>query len=151
MTFEVHKHNDRGFLFMVGKTWKVSICFFCTFCFLLYPWSIFCETILSFDEAVSKTLALSPKLRIAGSEISAKAGAKLKAPYCPTLCLGIVLKCFEIKIGKMEAAESRYEVAQLIETGGEVIDIRLQNSIMLPRQGLKLSTVCSHRLVKLFT
>lgn len=121
MTFEFHKDNDRGFLFMVGKTWKVSICFFCTFCFLLYPLSIFCETILSFDEAVSKTLALSPKLRIAGSEISAKAGAKVQSSLLPNPVLGYsVENVFGNKDWQgWESAESRYEIAQLIETGGK--------------------------------
>lgn len=109
------------FTFIRKKYWQVNIWLVWALCFFLYSWPIFCETILSFDEAVSKTLSLSPKLRIAGSEISAKAGAVVQSALLPNPVLGYsVENVFGNKDWQgWESAESRYEIAQLVETGGK--------------------------------
>lgn len=106
---------------MRGKNWK-NLCYFISISlFLCFPYEIFCETILSFDEAVSKTLFLSPKLRIANSEINEKAGAKIQSNLYPNPVAGYsVENVFGNKDWQgWEAAESRYEIAQLIELGGK--------------------------------
>lgn len=76
---------------------------------------------LSFDEAVFKTLSLSPQLRIADSEIDEKAGLQRQSALFPNPIAGYsVENVFGNKDWQgWEAAESRYEVAQLIELGGK--------------------------------
>jgi cobalt-zinc-cadmium efflux system outer membrane protein len=94
--------------------------YFCL-CFLCFHCEIFCETVLSFDEAVQKTLNLSPKLRISGSEVTARAGVKVQSGLYPNPVAGYTV---ENVFGNKnwhgwEAAESRYEIFQLIETAGK--------------------------------
>jgi cobalt-zinc-cadmium efflux system outer membrane protein len=77
--------------------------------------------VLTFDEAVFKTLSLSPKLRIADSEIYEKAGARTQSLLYPNPVAGYSV---ENVLGNKDwhgwdAAESRYEIAQLIELGGK--------------------------------
>lgn len=100
-------------------TWKRL--FYCVCIFLCIPGVTFCETTLSFDEAVSRTLALSPKLRIAASEIQEKAGAKTQSALFPNPVAGYsVENVFGNKDWQgWESAESRYEIAQLVELGGK--------------------------------
>lgn len=88
---------------------------------LSYPFAIFSENILSFDEAVSRTLSLSPKLRVAGSEINEKAGSQVQSSLLPNpVAAYSVENVFGNKNWQgWEAAESRYEVGQLIELGGK--------------------------------
>jgi len=125
MTLEVDKfytkHSYRGFSFMGVKNWKRLCYFVCVSFFLYFPCEIFCETTLSFDEAVSKTLSLSPKLRIANSEINGKAGAQTQSRLYPNPVAGYsVENVFGNKNWQgWEAAESRYENAQLVELGGK--------------------------------
>jgi cobalt-zinc-cadmium efflux system outer membrane protein len=125
MTLEVDKfytkHSYRGFSFMGVKNWKRLCYFVCVSFFLYFPCEIFCETTLSFDEAVSKTLSLSPKLRIANSEINEKAGAQTQSRLYPNPVAGYsVENVFGNKNWQgWEAAESRYEIAQLVELGGK--------------------------------
>jgi cobalt-zinc-cadmium efflux system outer membrane protein len=103
------------------KTVKHLLYYFVCIYFLYIPSAIFCETTLSFDEAVSKTLFLSPKLRIAGSEINEKAGAKVQSSLLPNpVAAYSVENVFGNKNWQgWESAESRYEVGQLIELGGK--------------------------------
>ncbi len=73
---------------MGGKNWKSLFYCVCVSFFLYFPCTIFCEITLSFDEAVSKTLSLSPRLRIASSEINEKAGAKIQSSLYPNPVAG---------------------------------------------------------------
>lgn len=88
---------------------------------LCLPLSVPCDTILTFHDAVVKTLVLSPKLRIADSEIDEKAGAQLQQSFYPN---PVVAYSVENVFGNTnwqgwESAESRYEIAQLVELGGK--------------------------------
>lgn len=110
-----------GLLFMYEKAWKSLYALICTIFLLCFPCEIFCEITLSFDEAVSKTLSLSPRLRIAGSEINEKAGAQVQSSLLPN---PVAAYSVENVLGNKnwqgwESAESRYEVGQLIELGGK--------------------------------
>jgi cobalt-zinc-cadmium efflux system outer membrane protein len=160
MKFEVHKsyakHNYRGFSFMDGKTRKSLYYLVCVSYILCFHCSIFCETILYFDEAVSKTLSLSPKLRIADSEVDEKAGLQVQSSLYPNPIVGYsVENVFGNKNWQgWEAAESRYEIAQLIELGGKR-GFRQQTAkfqyyaAQAGFQAKKLSLL--NRLLKLFT
>ncbi len=109
----------KGFSF--EKKWKFLRCLICLF-FVCFPCNeVFCETILSFDEAVSKALYLSPKLKIADSETNEKAGLKTQSSLYPNPIAGYsVENVFGNKDWQgWEAAESRYEIAQLVELGGK--------------------------------
>lgn len=91
-------------------------------CLILgFPFFIFSEITLSFDEAVSKTLSLSPRLRIADSEIDEKEGSQIQSSLYPNPVVGYsVENVFGNKNWQgWEAAESRYEIAQLLELGGK--------------------------------
>jgi cobalt-zinc-cadmium efflux system outer membrane protein len=91
----------------------------CVFIFLS-PNKIFSEN-LSFDQAVIKTLSLSPKLRIAGSEVNEAVGAQVQSGLYPNPFAGwSVENVFGNKNWQgWESAESRYEIGQLIELGGK--------------------------------
>ncbi len=106
---------------MNGKIPKSVYYFVCISFILCFHCKIFCETILSFDEAVSKTLSLSPKLRIADSEINERAGLQAQSSLYPNPIAGYsVENIFGNKNWQgWEAAESRYEIAQLVELGGK--------------------------------
>jgi cobalt-zinc-cadmium efflux system outer membrane protein len=82
---------------------------------------VFGAIVLTFDEAVSKTLELSPKLRIAASEVNASAGVQFQSKLYPNpLASYSVENVFGNKNWHgWNAAESRYEIAQLIELGGK--------------------------------
>nr|WP_176454817.1 TolC family protein [Criblamydia sequanensis]CDR35294.1 putative cobalt-zinc-cadmium resistance protein CzcC [Criblamydia sequanensis CRIB-18] len=106
---------------MYEKAWKSLYALIYTIFLLCFPCEVFCETTLSFDEAVSKTLSLSPRLRIAGSEINEKAGAQVQSSLLPN---PVAAYSVENVLGNKnwqgwESAESRYEVGQLIELGGK--------------------------------
>lgn len=105
---------------MGEKNWK-RLWFFICILLAHCPFSIFCETTLSFDDAVSKTLSLSPKLRIAESEINEKAGLQIQSSLYPNpVAAYSVENVFGNKNWQgWEAAESRYEIAQLVELGGK--------------------------------
>lgn len=79
------------------------------------------ETVVSFDEAVSKTLTLSPKIRIAASDMSAKAGTQIQSALLPNPVLSYgVQNVFGNKDWQgWKSAESQYGISQLIETGGK--------------------------------
>lgn len=94
---------------------------FFLFFFLSVPCEMFCETALVFDEAVSKTLSLSPKLRVAAQEIHETAGTKRQSLLYPN---PVASYSVENIWGNEEwkgwdSAESRYELAQLFELGGK--------------------------------
>lgn len=79
------------------------------------------DRVLTFDDAVGKTLSLSPKLRIADSQINEKAGAQVQSALLPN---PVASYSVENVLGNKnwqgwESAESRYEVGQLIELGGK--------------------------------
>jgi cobalt-zinc-cadmium efflux system outer membrane protein len=105
--------SEKKWKWLCGLIGVVLLCFPCS--------KIFCETTLSFDEAVSKTLSLSPKLRIADSEINEKAGLQIQSSLYPNPVAGYsVENVFGNKDWQgWEAAESRYEIAQLVELGGK--------------------------------
>lgn len=105
---------------MHGKSWQRLYTYFCI-CFLCFHGEIFCETTLSFEDAVSKTLNLSPTLRIAESEVNARAGTKVQSALYPNPVAGYsVENVFGNKNWHgWEAADSRYQIAQLIELGGK--------------------------------
>ena len=121
--FNAHKFYTKhgGLSFMVVRKCKKLYCFFWVLLFICIPCEIFCEITLSFDEAVSKTLSLSPRLRIAGSEINEKAGAQVQSSLLPNpVAAYSVENVFGNKNWQgWESAESRYEVGQLIELGGK--------------------------------
>lgn len=77
--------------------------------------------ILSFDQAVAKTLAFSPKLRIAASDIESAHGLRTQSSLLPN---PVASWSVENVWGNRnwhgwESADSRYEVGQLIELGGK--------------------------------
>lgn len=89
--------------------------------------SIFCAPTkllsenLSFDQAVSKTIAFSPKLRIAASEIESAAGLRTQSGLLPN---PVAAWSVENVWGTRnwhgwDSADSRYEIGQLIELGGK--------------------------------
>lgn len=97
---------------------KINFLFFSLF--LLSFYKIQGET-LSFDQAATKTLSLSPILHIANSEISEASGARVQSSLYPNPAIGYSV---ENVFGNKEwqgwdAAESRYEIGQLIELGGK--------------------------------
>lgn len=102
----------------IRKFLHYSFCFFFIFC---YHNPIFCESILSFEDAVFRTLSLSPKLRIADTEINDKAGQQVQTLLLPNPVAGYsVENVFGNKNWQAwDAAESRYEIAQLVELGGK--------------------------------
>jgi cobalt-zinc-cadmium efflux system outer membrane protein len=86
-------------------------------CFFQEAWS----NTLTFDQAVIKTLSFSPTLRIADSEIREAAGTEIQSALYPN---PVAAYNVENVFGNKnwhgwEAAESRYEIAQLIELGGK--------------------------------
>lgn len=88
---------------------------------LLFPIYLSSESVLTFEEAVAKTVELSPNLRIAALDIREKAGTQLQSLLYPN---PIAAYSVENVFGNKNwhgwnAAESRYELAQLIETGGK--------------------------------
>lgn len=89
--------------------------------FALHPFFTHSENTLSFNDAVSRTLSLSPKLRIACSEIGEKAGSRIQSALLPNPVVGYsVENVFGNKHWQgWESAESRYEVGQEIELGGK--------------------------------
>lgn len=95
---------------------QFALCAFITFS----PNKLSSES-LSFDLAVAKTLSYSPKLRIANTEILEAAGAKTQSTLFPNPVAGWSAEnVFGNKDWQgWEAAESRYEIAQLIELGGK--------------------------------
>lgn len=88
---------------------------------LSYPCRLYCETTLSFEEAVGRALYLSPKLRIAISEIDEKIGGQIQSSLLPNpVAAYSVENVFGNKDWQgWESAESRYEIAQLVELGGK--------------------------------
>lgn len=106
---------------MGRKNWK-NLLFFTFFSFFLHiSHGIFCEATLSFDEAVSKIVSLSPKLRIAENEINEKGGLETQSLVYPNPVASYsVENVFGNKNWQgWEAAESRYEITQLVELGGK--------------------------------
>jgi len=97
-------------------------------CCLLFPLAIFCEDgcceekgDITFEEAVAKTLSLSRSLSMAENEIDAKEGMQYQSARLPNPIAGYSV---ENIFGNNEwqgwqSAESRYEIAQLIELGGK--------------------------------
>lgn len=88
---------------------------------LLFPVYISSESVLTFEEAVAKTVELSPNLRIAALDIREKAGTQFQTLLYPN---PVAAYSVENVFGNKNwhgwnAAESRYELAQLIETGGK--------------------------------
>lgn len=107
---------------MCKRIFKALRSFTCLFYFLSNSSALFSETTtLSFDQAVSKTLALSPRLRINDSEVEEFAGAKTQTLLYPNpLFAYSVENVFGNKNWHgWNAAESRYELAQLVELGGK--------------------------------
>lgn len=98
---------------------KCLLVFF--FSLFLSSFPLFSEVILTFEDAVYKTLALSPRLKIAGSEIDEKAGLTTQSGLYPNPVFGYsVENVFGNKNWHdFNAAESRYELLQLIELGGK--------------------------------
>lgn len=92
---------------------------FIAFIFLL-PNGLLSE-VLSFEQAVAKTLSFSPALRIADSEIQEAAGVKNQSARLPNpVAAWSVENVFGNKDWQgWESAESRYEIGQLIEMGGK--------------------------------
>ena len=106
-----------------AMAWEKKYWFYFVCPLLLFAVPCLCasERVLLFDDAVSKTLSLSPKLRIAGNEVSEKAGLQIQSSLLPNPVVGYSA---ENVLGNKdwqgwEAAESRYEVAQLVELGGK--------------------------------
>ncbi len=89
-------------------------------CAFLAPSEVLSET-LSFDQAVAKTIAFSPKLRIAASEIESADGLRTQSSLLPN---PVASWSVENVWGNRnwhgwESADSRYELGQLIELGGK--------------------------------
>lgn len=116
---------------------------------------VFCDA-LSFDEAVAKTLLQSPKLRIADSEVRETAGVEVQSYAYPNPVVGYsVENVFGNKNWQdWDAAESRYEIGQLIELGGKR-GFRIQTArfqyyaVQAGFEAKQLSLL--NRLLKLFT
>jgi cobalt-zinc-cadmium efflux system outer membrane protein len=119
MTYEKIKASQMKLLLMNRQSIRLFV--FIGFIALFLHNEIQGETILSFDEAVYKTLSLSPKLRVADSEVNEKAGLQIQSSLFPNPVAGYsVENVFGNKDWQgWEAAESRYEVAQLVELGGK--------------------------------
>lgn len=111
---------------------------------------------LSFDQAVTKTFTFSPALRIADSEIHESIGLQTQSALFPNpIAAYSVENVFGNKDWQgWEAAESRYEIAQLIELGGKR-GFRIQTAkfqyyaAQAGFESKKLSLL--NRLLKLFT
>lgn len=94
--------------------YTICVSIFCT------PTKLLSEN-LSFDQAVSKTIAFSPKLRIAASEIDSAAGQRTQSGLLPN---PVASWSVENVWGTRnwhgwDCADSRYEIGQLIELGGK--------------------------------
>lgn len=136
---------------------KIKIYFYliCTFVFLSIS---LCanDRVLTFDDAVGKTLSLSPKLRIADSEIDEKAGQQIQSSLYPNPVFGYsVENVFGNKDWQgWESAESRYEIAQLVELGGKR-GFRYQSATFqyyAAQSGFEAKQLALlNRLLKLFT
>lgn len=102
-------HRKGNFLFLIALSYLFSACLIAN------------EQTLSFDEAVRRTLCLSPKLRIADSEINEMIGETIQSSVYPNpIASYSVENVFGNKHWKgWESADSRYEIAQLIELGGK--------------------------------
>lgn len=76
---------------------------------------------LTFSEAVQRTLHLSPRIKVVESEIESKAGESVQSKLLPNpVAAWSVENVFgNKKWHGWDAAESRYEVAQLVELGGK--------------------------------
>lgn len=76
---------------------------------------------LTFSEAVHRTLNLSPRIKVVESDVESKAGDSVQAKLLPNPVAGwSVENVFgNKKWHGWNAAESRYEVAQLVELGGK--------------------------------
>ena len=140
---------------MNGKNWQRLHYYFCLGMVCLNC-EIFCETTLSFDEAVSKTLNLSPGLRIAENEVTVSAGNKIQSGFYPNPVAGYTVE--NVSGNKnwqgWGAAESRYEIAQLIELGGKrgYRHKTAQYQYEAARAGLKANQLVTfNKLLKLFT
>lgn len=79
------------------------------------------ETILTFDQACALTFADSPKLKASEAEIEERLGDSTQAKALPNPLVGYsVENVFGNKNWRnWNAAETRYELAQLIEIGGK--------------------------------
>ena len=88
---------------------------------LLCPWITLSSSPLTFDDAVSNTLRLSPSLRIADSLVDASEGEQLNSSFYPNPVFAYsVENVFGNKDWRgWKSAESRYELEQLVELGGK--------------------------------
>lgn len=89
--------------------------------FSLHHAKIFSNETLTFDQAILKTFSLSPKLRIANREIVEAIGTQNQSSLYPN---PVASYSVENVFGNRnwqgwEAAESRYEIGQLVELGGK--------------------------------
>jgi outer membrane protein, heavy metal efflux system len=101
------------------RTYAILLYAVCV-CIFYAPHKLISENI-SFDQAVAKTIAFSPKLRIAASEIDSAAGLRTQSAVLPN---PIAAWSVENVWGNRnwhgwESADSRYEIAQLVELGGK--------------------------------
>lgn len=99
---------------------KRSILLFTT-CFYIFVANKLLGNPLTFDQAISKTIAFSPKLRVAASEVDVAAGVRTQSALLPNPVAGWSV---ENVWGNKEwhgwdSADSRYEIGQLIELGGK--------------------------------
>lgn len=104
---------------MSTRTYAILLYAVCV-CIFYAPHKLISENI-SFDQAVAKTIAFSPKLRIAASEIDSAAGLRTQSAVLPN---PIAAWSVENVWGNRnwhgwESADSRYEIAQLVELGGK--------------------------------
>lgn len=90
-------------------------------CLLCAGTCLLCGESLTFDEAVARAFLYSPDLKIAASEIDGKTGLQTQSLLFPN---PVVSYSVENVLGSKKwhgwsSAETRYEVAQLIELGGK--------------------------------
>ena len=139
---------------MFARSYAILLSTACVFAFLS-PNKVWSEN-LSFDQAVAKTLSYSPKLRIADSEINEAAGLKTQSALLPNPVAGwSVENVFGNKDWRgWGAAESRYEIGQLIELGGKR-GFRMQTAkfqFFAAQAGFEAKQLALlNRLLKLFT
>lgn len=110
-----------NFTFMIKFLIKNKIFFIYTFSIFSLFNPLFSESILTFDEAVFKVLNYSPKLKVVENEVQEMNGLRIQSSYLPNPLAGYsVENIFGNKNWQgFDAAESRYEIAQLVELGGK--------------------------------
>ncbi len=122
------------------------------FCLLF---SSYADGILTFDETVARVFVGSPDLKISESEVEGSEGQAIQAGLYPNpIASYSVENVFGNKHWKgWESAESRYELAQLVELGGKRANRTgvAQNEYYASQASLEASKVdLMNRLLKLF-